>query len=106
MPRFAYKPCPQYPYVARRRSLEGTVLLRVQMLANGTVGTVEIAKSSGSSALDDAAQRAVQKWTHTPGNGNHAPHWVQVPVNFRLQRGNSPNGDGTAAASLHLNCDS
>jgi protein TonB len=106
VPQFAYKPCPQYPYVARRQGLEGVVLLRVQMLANGTVGEVEIVTSSGHSALDNAALRAVKKWTAIPmRNGTQASHWANVPVNFRLQRAAGADGAGTAATLAHLNCD-
>ena len=106
VPQFAYKPCPQYPYVARRRGLEGIVLLRVQLLATGTVGEVEIINSSGHSALDNAAIRAVKKWTAMPiRNGTQASHWANVPVNFRLQHAPGADGDRTSATLSHLNCD-
>jgi protein TonB len=86
--------------------LEGVVLLRVQMLANGTVGEVEIVTSSGHAALDNAALRAVKKWTAMPmRNGTQTSHWTHLPVSFRLQQAVAADGDGTSATLSHLNCD-
>jgi TonB family protein len=76
------------------------------MLADGTVGEVEVATSSGHYALDNAAIRAVKKWTAAPvRNGAQAPRWANVPVRFRLQRTAGADGAGTSADLPRLNCD-
>jgi TonB family protein len=53
---------PEYPYLARRLRQQGTVCLRIEVLPNGSVGSVSVLKSSGYPALDDAARRAAGKW--------------------------------------------
>jgi TonB family protein len=53
---------PEYPYLARRLRQQGTVRLRIEVLPDGSVGSVSVLKSSGYPALDDAARRAAGKW--------------------------------------------
>lgn len=79
-------PAPQYPEVAQRRGWEGTVLLRVHVLANGKPSDIQVQKSSGREVLDEAAVKAVQRWSFVPAKrGEEAqPGWVSVPLNFRL----------------------
>ncbi|MCA9773104.1 MAG: TonB family protein, partial [Myxococcales bacterium] len=45
-PGYGDNPRPDYPRLARRRGLEGTVLLWVEVKATGHAGAVEIRKSS------------------------------------------------------------
>lgn len=49
-----------YPDEARRRSLEGQLVLTVAIRRDGSVERIDIIKSSGQPVLDDAAQRIVQ----------------------------------------------
>lgn len=79
---------PEYPERARRANVEGTVLLRVQILENGRAGDVAVAASSGSDVLDASALRAVRKWRFIPAkNGNGVPIacYTQIPIVFRLR---------------------
>jgi len=50
-----------YPGIARRRNLEGTVLLRFAVEQNGRIADVRIAQSSGAGILDRAALASLQK---------------------------------------------
>ncbi len=77
---------PKYPRVARQRGYEGTVELAVYVLANGKVGDVELVESSGSSSLDRAAIRAVERWRFAPAtrNGRAVDIWIEVPIEFHL----------------------
>ena len=50
-----------YPKLARRRNIQGTVVLALGIGPQGTVNTVQVAKSSGYSMLDDAATDAMQQ---------------------------------------------
>lgn len=79
-------PAPEYPSLAQRRGWEGTVLLRVHVLANGKPSDIQIQRSSGRDALDDAAVRAVKRWSFVPAKrGDEAvAGWVSVPLEFRL----------------------
>ena len=84
---FARKPGLEYPMQARRQQWEGTVILRAQVLPNGHVGAVSVQKSSGHSALDDAALSAAKSWSFVPASqgGNPVAGAVTFPVQFKLQ---------------------
>jgi protein TonB len=79
-------PPPAYPKAAQRLGLQGRVLLRVQVLANGQVGTLEVKQSSGKTVLDEAALTAVKSWIFTPSKRGKTAidGWTQVPIEFRL----------------------
>lgn len=83
---YLHNPTPSYPDVAISRGYEGTVLLNVQVRADGKVQTIRIQKSSGYSALDDAARDTVLRWSFVPARrGNQAVSgWVIVPIDFSL----------------------
>lgn len=82
------QPAPEYPAAAQRSGQEGTVIVRVDVDANGSPVDVEIAQSSRSRDLDRAALRAVRGWTFEPAirDGQPVASSVQVPVDFRLER--------------------
>ncbi|WP_308167121.1 MULTISPECIES: energy transducer TonB [Symbiopectobacterium] len=75
-----------YPEVAISRGQEGTVLLNVQVRPDGKVQTLNIQKSSGYPALDNAARDTVLRWSFVPARrGSQAVNcWVVVPVDFSL----------------------
>lgn len=79
-------PAPEYPSLALRRGWEGTVLLRIRVLANGKPSEVQIQRSSGRDVLDQAAVKAVQRWSFVPAKraGVALDGWVTVPLDFRL----------------------
>ncbi|QWA11324.1 energy transducer TonB [Sodalis ligni] len=79
-------PPPDYPRLARRAHQQGTVMLNVLVTVGGGAGEVNIAQSSGSDALDDAARQAVKRWRFIPAKrgGEPVAGWVRVPVVFRL----------------------
>lgn len=78
---------PDYPAGSRERGNEGTV--RLQMLVNrsGRVESVRIIESSGHTALDKAAEKAVRSWRFSPAlqNGDPIAAWVTVPIVFDLR---------------------
>lgn len=78
---------PPYPTSEVRMGHEGTVLLRMQILPNGRVGAVELAKSSGFPRLDEAALREARTWRMTPGThgGVATAMWTVVPIKFQLK---------------------
>lgn len=79
-------PPPVYPKSAQRQGLQGRVLLRVQVLASGQPGAVEIKQSSGKPALDEAALAAVKSWSFVPAKKGSTPieGWTTVPIDFKL----------------------
>jgi protein TonB len=86
-PRYRDNPLPIYPRLARKRGIQGTVILEVFVEADGRVGGLRIAESSRHNMLDRAAEKTVRQWLFEPGReGQQAvAMWVRVPVDFRLQ---------------------
>jgi protein TonB len=78
---------PHYPESARRAGVQGTTLLKLQVLASGKVGEILIEKSAGHRDLDRASIEAVKKWLFEPARaGNIAVAvWVLLPVKFELE---------------------
>ena len=85
---YLHNPPPAYPANAQRMGLEGKVLLRVRVLANGKPAAIEIQTSSGRKILDDAAIAAVQGWQFAPARRGQTAvdGWATVPVEFKLER--------------------
>ena len=86
VPRAEINRPPEYPVLARRRGWEGTVMLAVDVGANGRVREVRIHESSSYGLLDEAALEAVEQWQFMPGTKNGRPIAMQVlvPVHFVL----------------------
>lgn len=79
-------PAPQYPDIARKAGIEGTVFVKMWVAKDGTVKRAEIVKSS-SELFDHAAVEAARQWKFTPAIMNNAPVsvFVTVPFKFRLR---------------------
>lgn len=86
-PLYRVNPPPRYPRLARRRGLEGTVLLEVLVDRNGRVREVRVQASSGHPILDRAAFKGVRNWRFSPGtiDGQPSDMWIRVPVRFQLR---------------------
>ncbi len=84
-PDFANNARPKFPPVAQQNGWYGTVLLRLQIDAQGFVTEVTVQTSSGYPLLDNAATTAVQKWRAQPAkrNGRAVPTMEYLPVVFR-----------------------
>jgi TonB family protein len=85
---------PTYPRRAREMGWHGTVVLRLDVTADGTVAAAAVHRTSGYGALDQAALSAAKAWVFAPQkDGAFAmPAIVDVPVRFDLtdQRENEP----------------
>jgi len=75
-----------YPFFARVLGQEGITEVAFQVLADGTVSGIKVAKSSGSDRLDDAAKDCVAKWHYRPALKDNvlvdAPMTVKVTWNL------------------------
>lgn len=78
---------PHYPESARRRGIEGTVLLKMRITEQGRVETVQVERSAGHPDLDQSAMEAVKRWRFAPARraGEAVAVWVFIPVEFKLQ---------------------
>lgn len=86
IPNYRKNPKPSYPSMARRRGWQGTVLLAVTVLEDGSASHVKIERSCNYEILDKAALKAVRQWEFIAGTQNGVPQRMEVliPVHFRL----------------------
>ena len=84
---YLHNPPPRYPPAAQRLRESGRVLLSVQVSAAGLPERVELAASSGSPRLDQAALDTVRRWRFVPARqgGQAVAAGVVVPIVFRLE---------------------
>ncbi len=77
---------PLYPAAARRLGEQGAVVVRVLVGVDGRVRRVELAATSGSPRLDEAAAAAVRQWRFEPAAtaGGAVESWATLRVRFRL----------------------
>lgn len=78
---------PIYPPRSIRLGQEGTVVVEVEILESGLIGTVRIHTSSGYRLLDQAALKAAKKGRYDPAlrNGIAARSLILVPFEFHLK---------------------
>jgi periplasmic protein TonB len=77
---------PDYPEDARRRSIEGDVVLEIVVRHDGSVGDVRVLHGLGDS-LDQRAVQAVRQWRFAPARrrGEPVDVLVEVSVEFKLR---------------------
>lgn len=82
-----HNPAPPYPPLSRRMQEEGKVILRVAVNAQGLPDSVEVRDSSGSTRLDELAQKTVRNWKFIPARRGETAiaSWVLVPIIFKLE---------------------
>lgn len=71
-----------YPYIARKRRMEGTVLVDFKINHRGTAEKIRVLKGSGYALLDSAAMETVVKASPFPV----ADFSVEVPITYRLSQ--------------------
>ncbi len=76
-----------YPPLARRRNIQGRVLLGFGIDGTGTIHHVRVMRSSGHAILDLAAERAIRRlhrvqW-YPAASGGQATE-IELPVEYRL----------------------
>jgi protein TonB len=76
-----------YPWMARRRNIQGVVVVRFTIAAGGQIDAARISRSSGHTILDEAAQatiRRVGQFPPLPTALNRQKLTIEVPLAFRL----------------------
>lgn len=78
---------PTYPMGSRRKREQGTVVLELVISRDGRVTDISVHRSSGFSALDQAAIAAVRKWRWSPTirDGQRVPITGLVRIPFVLK---------------------
>ena len=79
-------PHPPYPIVARKKGLQGKLILKVSINNDGSVKNVVIGKSSGHKILDKVSKETVEKWVFIPAKkmGKPVEANIKVPIRFLL----------------------
>lgn len=91
--RLACRECgkPKYPESARRRGIEGSAKVKLEVDGRGNVTDVKIAQSSGNADLDEAAVRAARRWKlKNPKGGTQG---VVAKVDFELEKSEQERRD-------------
>lgn len=73
----------EYPPIARRRGIQGTVLISFNILIDGSVTDFNIEKSSGFSQLDSAAHRILMKSAPFPQPSEKVD--FTLPITFEIK---------------------
>ncbi len=78
-----------YPVLANVYGVEGKLIMRVEVMADGTPGKMLLKQSSGNGILDRDAREQLARWKFNPArkNGQAVTAWVDVPVTYRLPEG-------------------
>ena len=85
-PTCFYCPAPQYSELARKKGLEGRVVLQVIVQVDGTATDLQVVKSP-SPELAEMAIEGVSKWRFNPArraDGEAVPVSVPIEVTFRI----------------------
>ena len=77
---------PAYPRASKNQGEQGTVVLEVLVLVDGSVGDIRVDRSSGFDRLDDSAKRAVRQWHFIPARqgGKQIAMRYKLPIAFNL----------------------
>ncbi|MCX7995320.1 MAG: TonB family protein [candidate division WOR-3 bacterium] len=80
-------PPPEWPELAKRAGIEGSVQVKFLLDIDGSVIDVQILKSSGNQLLDEAAVKSVWKYKFTPARQRDklVRVWVNRKIEFRFK---------------------
>jgi protein TonB len=79
---------PTYPFRAKRRGVEGKVVVRFLVDKQGRVSQSTVVRADPEGVFEQSALKAVRQWRFQPGtkDGRPVATWVQVPIRFELKR--------------------
>lgn len=85
--RYARQVIPEYPRVARRMGWEGEVVVGATIEQDGTARALAVLQSSGYTALDESALKAIAASQYYPATGHKGVvvSQVAIPVRFVLR---------------------
>lgn len=85
LPRISKNQDPKYPSLLLAKGIGGVVRLRVLVNQDGLVDQLNVDRSSGHKAFDDAAVQAVRVWEFDPAieEGKSVSMEIIVPIRFK-----------------------
>lgn len=86
VPRASYRPPLKYPDYARKRGINGHVLLNLLVDKTGAVEDVRLLKSEPVGVFDQVALESVREWNFDPATykGSAVKVWVKQRISFNL----------------------
>ena len=86
-PYILKNPKPVYPAKARRRGMQGVVILSVDVNEKGYVESVNVSKTSGYRLLDRSALSSVANWRFVPAKRGekYVASKIEIPIRFILE---------------------
>jgi periplasmic protein TonB len=86
-PKFEERAAPEYPFSAKKRGLEGTVLLRLNIDELGILQNVEVVEATDPVFIE-AAVASVKKSFFVSAKSNHRSVASQalLPIHFKLKK--------------------
>lgn len=77
---------PRYPAEAEAQGLEGVVVVRLLIDAEGRVETARVVRAEPPGVFEEAAEAAVRGWRFTPARdgGQAVPVWARQTLRFEL----------------------
>jgi protein TonB len=86
-PRVLRSVPPQYPFSAKRNNIEGRVVLRFVVDADGNAQEPEVAEAEPPGIFDEAALRAVLRYKFKPAvkDGENVDCIVKLPISFTIR---------------------
>ena len=89
LPKATFSPTPEYTIEAAKKKIEGTVLLSLIVLPDGTSRNVTVTKGLGY-GLDEQAVKTVSTWRFQPAvrqsDGEAVPISITVETSFHVYR--------------------
>lgn len=85
---YLLNPPPAYPRMSFKLGEEGTTVVRVLIGPDGRAQDAQIARSSGFTRLDQAAEATARSWRYVPGKRGGVPEamWVNVPIKWEIKK--------------------
>ncbi|WP_052360227.1 energy transducer TonB [Solidesulfovibrio alcoholivorans] len=86
-PRIMRQVEPAYPADARRHGIEGRVVARLLVTADGGVNRISIVSAKPPQIFEQAVISALEKWRFHPARykGREVATWVMLPIRFDLK---------------------
>jgi protein TonB len=82
------RPQPAYTDALRRTGIQGTVILQVEVLIDGSIGAIEVLQSlmTGAGGFDELAIQAMRQWQFQPARSQGQPVavWINQAFTFTL----------------------
>jgi TonB family protein len=92
LPKATFSPTPEYTTEAAKKKIEGTVLVSLIVLPDGTARDVAVSKGLGY-GLDEQAVKTVSTWRFQPGvrqsDGEAVPISITVETTFHVYHKNN-----------------